>query len=233
MRSTSVLAASLLTIAASAAPTLAETITIRSGQVSGSPGTAGQFDDTVRYLATNPPGAPISATPFTPAQYSGALTGPAAVVIDPVSVWTPGISDPAARWVSFGLFPGATYGASGSCLYAVPFFVTTPGATGGTISIEFAVDDGGGDINWGGGNNSFLYINGTPTGYSGGNYATPTVHTQSLAFTSGWNTIYLYQRDQGLGVSGLIFSFTIQVVPAPSAAATLALAGLLTSRRRR
>jgi hypothetical protein len=111
--------------------------------------------------------------------------------------------------------------------------VTTPSVTSGSFSIEFAVDDSGGDILWGGANPSFLYVNGIDTGYSGGNYATPTFHSQTISISSGWNTVYLYQRDQGLGVSGLIFSMTIDIVPAPSAAALLGMGGLVALRRRR
>ncbi|MFT3684765.1 MAG: PEP-CTERM sorting domain-containing protein [Phycisphaerales bacterium] len=221
----------------------AETIVLRSGQSSGVPGTAGQLDDTVRYLANNPPGAPISAFPFTPGDFSGADTGPAAVVINPYTpFWTPGISDPLARWINFraegqvlpdGTFGGSGYGSPGSCLFAVPFYVNTIGATGGFLNMEFAVDDGGGDFNWGGPNPAFLYVNGVSTGYTGGNYASSTFHSQFISFSQGWNTIYLYQRDQGVAVSGTIFSITIDVVPAPGAAAALGLGGLGAMRRRR
>jgi hypothetical protein len=77
----------------------AEVITVRSGQNGGSPGLAGMFDDTVRFLNNNPAGAPISAVPFTPADFSGSLTGGPAQVINPVGVWAPGISDVSARWL--------------------------------------------------------------------------------------------------------------------------------------
>ena len=211
----------------------AELITIRSGQVGGVPGLAGQADDTVRYLNNNPPGAPISGSPFTPADFAGALGGAPASVINPIGPWTPTISDPAARWINFAADPQSGFGSSGSSLYAVPFFVTTPGATGASFTIEFAVDDGGGDFLWGGPNPSFLYVNGADTGYTGGNYGAPTIHAQFVFLSSGWNTIYLYQRDQGLGVSGLIFSMTLNVVPAPGAAALLGLGALCAIRRRR
>jgi len=221
----------------------AETIVLRSGQVGGVPGSAGQADDIVRYLPNNPPGAAISPTPFTPADFAGAAGGPSAVVINPHPAWTPGLpADPLARWINFhadqqvqpdGTVGGTGWGSPGSCLYAVPFYVNTIGATGGNLTMNFAVDDGGGDTIWGGGNPAFLYVNGVSTGYTGGNYGAQTTHTQFIPFSQGWNTLYLYQRDAGVLVSGTIFSITIDVVPAPGAAAALGLGGLMAVRRRR
>lgn len=239
MRQPSIRLSALILAAAGLIPTIsatqasAELISIRSGQVSGLPGVAGQADDTVRFLNNNPPGAPISAGPFTPADFSGALTGAAATVIDPVGPWVANLSDTSARWVNFSMMPGNTFGTSGSCLYAVPFFVSTLGATGGNLNLEFAVDDAGGDALYGGANPSFLYVNGVATGYAGGGYSPATFHSQFIPFSQGWNTIYLYQRDQGLGVSGIIFSLTIDVIPSPAAASLLGMGALLTTRRRR
>jgi uncharacterized protein (TIGR03382 family) len=212
-----------------------EVITVRSGQVGGLPGLAGQSDDIVRYLPNNPPGAMISANPFTAADFLGAVTGPSALVIDPVGPWTPGISDPSARWINFGMLPGSTYGAPGSSLYAVPFVVTTAGITNATISLEYAVDDYLGDALYGGPNPDGLYINGVPTGYSGGSYATPTFYGGNITamVNTGINYLYFYQRDQGVSVSGLIFSATIEVIPAPGTAGLLGLGAIVGLRRRR
>jgi uncharacterized protein (TIGR03382 family) len=233
---------SVVALALCAGAVSAEVVTVRSGQVGGLPGTVGQSDDIVRYLPTNPGGAPVSGAPFTPADFAGATGGPAAVVINPVFAWTPGIGDASARWINWqadgqiqpdGTFAGTGFGVAGSSLYSVPFFITTPLATAAQITIEYAVDDSGGDILFGGPNPDFLYVNGGTTGYSGGNYATPTVHTQLIAITSGQNYLHLYQRDAGFGVSGLIFSATIEVVPAPGAAALFGLGALVAGRRRR
>lgn len=217
-----------------------EIITVRSGQVGGLPGVAGQPDDVVTFLPNNPVAAPISLLPFTAADFAGAAAGPAAVVINPVSVWTPGISDPAARWINFGIFPpnpdgtpGLGWGTSGSSLYAIPYVVTTAAATVGALSLEFAVDDGLGDGVWAfGGNFDGIYSNGTPMGYFGGNFAAPTIVNMNIPLSTGLNYLYLYQRDQGAGVSGIIFSATV-TIPAPGAAATLVLGGLAVARRRR
>jgi hypothetical protein len=240
-RTTTIAAAAALALIAGAAQA-SEVITVRSGQVGGLPGFVGQPDDVITNLPNNPGGAPISLTPFTPADYAGAAGGPAAVVINPHPNWAPAISDPAARWINWqadgqiqpdGTFSGSGLGVPGSALYAVPFFVTTAAATSGFLTLEFCVDDTGGDQGFGGGNPDFLYVNGVPTGFSGGNYATPTLHTQLISITSGQNYLYLYQRDAGFVVSGTIFSATIEVVPAPGAAALIGLSGLVAARRRR
>lgn len=229
-------------VAGLASAASAEIINLRSGQVGGVPGLAGQNDDIVTYLPNNPPGSFISPVPFTPGDFAGAAGGPSAVVINPHPAWTSGISDPLARWINYqadlqvdptGTVSGTGYGSPGSALYAVPFFVTTPGATGGFLNMEFAVDDTGGDLIFGGGNPAFLYVNGVSTGYSGGNYASSTFHNQFISFTSGWNYLYLYQRDAGILVSGTIFSVVIDVVPAPGATALLGLGALVAVRRRR
>lgn len=218
-------------------------ITLRSGQVGGLPGLAGQPDDIVTYHPNTPPGAFISATPFTAGDFAAAASGAPAHVINPASPpWTPGISDPLARWINYdGSFfdpsgaPGPGLGLPGSVLYAVPFFISLGTITNATLTLEFAVDDHLGDAAFGGGNSDGLYINGLPTGFSGGNYAAPTVHVQNITglVTPGLNYMYLYQRDLGVAVSGIIFSATIDVVPAPGALAMLGLGGLVATRRRR
>jgi hypothetical protein len=222
----------------------AEVITLRSGQVGGLPGVAGQADDIVTYLPNNPPGAAISASPFTAADFAGAASGPAAHVINAHPAWTPGISDPLARWINWGVdqqvdptgaITGTGYGLPGSSLYAIPFFVTTAGAIGGNMNIEYAIDDVGGDwyAPYLGGNPNTLYINGVALPHQGGNYAASTFYSQFIPFTSGWNFLYIYQRDAGILVSGTIFSITIDVVvPSAGPAAVFGL-GLLTAARRR
>jgi len=243
MGSRTIIALSAVLVLAGAATVNAELISLRSGQVGGLPGLAGQSDDTVRFLNNNPPGAPISASAFTVADFAGADSGAAAQVINPFGPWTPGISDPLARWINFnadiqqnpdGTTSGSGFGLSGSSLYAVPFFVTTASATGGFLNMEFAVDDSGGDLLFGGGNPDFLYVNGTGV-YATvlGNFGASTFQSQFISFGPGWNSLYLYQRDAGVVVSGTIFSVTIDVIPAPGAAALLGMGGLAAVRRRR
>lgn len=224
--------AAVAALAASHAAPAAEIITVRSGQVGGNPGSVGQLDDIVTYLPNNPAGTAISASPFTAADFSGAVSGPAAVVISPYSVWTPGLSDAAARWINYSLSAdGTPFGAPGSSLYAVPFFVTTANATSAFLQLEFAVDDWFGDWPGSGGNPDGLYINGVSTGYQGAGYAAPSFHNQTIAVNSGLNYLYFYQRDAGVLVSGLIFSATL-TIPTPGGVALGAI-GLLTMARRR
>lgn len=238
-----VAAAGLATaLVAGGASGASQTITLRSGQVGGLPGVAGQPDDIVTWRPGTPGGAPASGSVFGAADFAGANSGSPAHVINPVSVWTPGISDPAARWINWdGYFvnpdgtPGSGNGVAGSVLYAVPFNVTLSSVTLATIKIEYAVDDYLGDAIYGGPNPDGLYINGISTGYSGGSYATPTTHFQNITamVNPGLNYMYLYQRDAGFGVSGIIFSATIDVVPAPGALGLAGVGGLLAMRRRR
>jgi hypothetical protein len=232
-----------LTLAISAGSASAsQIINLRSGQVGGFPGVAGQPDDIVTWRPGTPGGAPASGSVFGGADFTGANTGAPALVINPASVWTPGISDPLARWINWdGYFvnpdgsPGTGNGVAGSVLYAVPFVVTTSSVTFANIKLEFAVDDYLGDSLFGGPNPDGFYVNGIPTGYSGGNYGSPTIHNQNITamVNPGLNYLYLYQRDAGFGVSGLIFSARIKVVPAPGALAMVGAGGLLAARRRR
>ncbi len=220
----------------------AEVIQLRSGQVGGVPGVAGQADDIVRYNPTTVPGAPLSASPFTAADFAGAVSGPSAVVINPVPfAWTPGISDTSARWINFradlqvasdGSVSGSGWGVPGSVLYAVPFTVTTPGATMATLNLEYAVDDCLGDYIFGGANTSGLYVNGTNLNYSNFGFNAPYLFSATVPVSTGLNYLYFYQRDVNQGASGLIFSATF-TVPTPGAAALLGPGGLMASRRRR
>jgi len=241
---TRIVAAAVAIFAAAGSASAVEIITLRSGQNGGLPGVAGQSDDTVRFLnGANPPGGAVSASPFTVSDFAGAAGGPAATVINAHPAWTPGLSDTAARWVNWqadlivnsdGSVSGTGYGSPGSALYAVPFMVTTPGGSlTASMSLEMAIDDAHGDWFSGGANPDGLYVNGISTGYQGGNYATPTFSTHTFPVNTGLNYLYFYQRDVGVLVSGLIFSSTITVLPAPGSAALLGIGGLMVMRRRR
>jgi len=234
-------AAAAITLVAGSASAV-EVINTRSGQNGGVPGVAGQLDDTVRFLnGANPPGGPVSLFAFTPADFAGAASGPAATVINAHPAWSPGISDTQARWINWqadlilnpdGTVGGNGYGSPGSALYAVPFTVTTPGATFATLQLEMCIDDAHGDWFSGGANLDGLYINGITTGYQGGNFGTPTTTSMVIPVNTGLNYMYFYQRDVGVLVSGLIFSATI-TVPSPGVLGLVAAGGLVALRRRR
>lgn len=231
----------LLAVAAAAAPAAAETIVLRSGQVSGFPGVPGQFDSTITFGSTVVSG-PLSASPFVAADFNAAAINPA-ICITPHSAWIPGLTfDPQARWIGTGMYPGTTLGASSSTLYRVPFTVTTAGITGATITLAWSADDGLGDITWGGANPIGAYLRDSfgnvtaLTPAAGGNF---TIESSIInynilgAITTGANELFLYQRDQGGAPSGLIFGAEISIVPTPGAASVLAVGGLLATRRRR
>lgn len=219
-----------------------EIITFRSGQSGGSPGAPGMFDDTVRYNPWGNPTGPVSGAAFAAADFAATAAGPAAVVVDP-GPWMGGavapLSDPLARWINFGMT--GSNGAPGSALYAVPFWVNTTSITSATITFEGGADECLGDW-WpgsggGGPNPDGVYINGAGLGYmyQGFNFAFATTHTQSITgmVNPGQNYLYFYQRDLTGGLSGIIFSATITVVPAPQAGAALGIFGLFGTRRRR
>jgi hypothetical protein len=222
-----------------------EVITVRSGQSGGVPGAPGALDDIVNFNPWgNPGGLPVLGTPFTPADYAATDAGPSARVITPLSVWMGGavapLSDPLARWINFESDPSSGYGIpAGSALYAVPFFINSATFSNATLVVEGGVDDWLGDALGGGPNPDGLYVNGVPSGLStltpaDFNYAVPTTHIVDITanVTPGQNYLYFYQRDGGIGVSGLIFSATITVVPEPSSLGLLVI-GLAFAFKRR
>lgn len=219
----------------------AEVVQFRSGQTGGVPGTPGSPDDSVTINPWgNPGGSAVLGTPFIVSDFTATNSGPAAVVVQPISAWMGGVtaplSDPKARWINWSVDP-AGYGAAGSVLYAVPFWINTVGITSAILNFEGGVDDMLGDWLYGGPNPDGLYINGVGAGYQyvGFNYAVPTTHTQNITgmVNTGQNYLYYYQRDAGYGVSGIIFSGTIDVLPTPATASLLGAGGLAFLRRAR
>ncbi|MCC6283685.1 MAG: PEP-CTERM sorting domain-containing protein [Phycisphaerales bacterium] len=219
----------------------AEVIKLRSGQVGGLPGSVGQNDDIMTWGASVGSG-PLSASPFTAADYNNTISNPA-VVIQPVGVWLPGLTyDTQARWVGTTLLdPTFPTGAPSSTLYRVPFTVSTVGITNAVLKLSFACDDNLGDILFGGANPVGAYLrdpfgNVTPiTPAAGGGYAVETIVNFNIttAINTGLNELFLYQRDQGFGAAGLIFGARIGIVPAPGALAMVGLGGLFAAHRRR
>lgn len=233
-----------LAFAASGAAAV-ETITLRSGQVGGLPGIPTQIDDIVTFGSTVPTG-PLSPNPFTAADFNASAANPA-IVITSFSSWLSSLSfDPQARWIGTGLYNADPFqpnlGAPSSALYRVPFTVTTTGITSATLSIAWACDDALGDQIWGGANPIGGYLrdpNGNVTILNpvvGGSYALETLVTNlniTGAIDTGLNELFLYQRDQGSGISGLIFGAEMRIVPTPGPAALAGLATLIAASRRR
>jgi hypothetical protein len=236
-----------LALALAAPLASAEVITLRSGQVGGLPGIATQLDDTVTFGNTVNSG-PLSASPFTAADFNASSANPA-IVINPYYSWVSGLTfDSQARWIGTGLYNTGDpslppdMGAPSSALYRAPFTVTTAGITSATISIAWACDDSLGDQVFGGPNPFGAYLrdssgNVTPLSLvSGGGYG---IESQVLnlnitgAVSTGANELFLYQRDQGFGIAGLIFGAEMRIVPAPGTITAAGFIGLIAARRRR
>lgn len=222
-----------------------EIITLRSGQVGGFPGLPTQFDSTMTFGGTVGSG-PLSASPFTTADFNASAANPA-IVINPYTSWLPALSfDPQARWVGTGLYNDGinppNMGASSSALYRVPFTVTTASITGATMSIAWAADDTLGDQTYGGANPIGAYLRDSfgnvtalnPVAGGGFSYESNVINMNITgAISTGANELFLYQRDQGAGISGLIFGAEMRVLPSPGAAALAGLGVLAIGRRRR
>jgi hypothetical protein len=195
-------------------PGCLQTIVLRSGQVGSGPGLPGQVDSNVkRTFAVETTGAPLSPTLFTPSWFFPAPTAPAFVIKPFLPFWTPDLPcDPEARWINWE--NDASF--SGSTLYEIPFNIVPTAYQKVTLELCWAVDDGLGDLYTGEPNPIGLYINGAPTTptVSGGNYGAQTVVSNidiTSLVNSGANSMYFYQRDAGLLVSGIIFSAKICV----------------------
>lgn len=207
------IALTVLVPAATVTKASAAVITIRTGQVAGAPGSCARSDDTFRFYAPNPNcGTPIVPNPFTAADFSAACAGPQAVVIQPYTVWTPGLTcDADARWISTGITPGSCFGAPVSALYCAQFDANCTVAD--SVRICWAVDDFLGDPpSFPGPNPDGIYINGTSLGaaFSGpGSNPTYTAVATNVPLINGLNSLEVYQRDAGCGLGGLILSATI------------------------
>jgi hypothetical protein len=200
-----------------------ELVTLRSGQVNGAPGLPGQPDSQIRFDSSAAPGCdPNSLDLGAGLPFAPAILGPPARIINPVGVWAPNLpSDPLARWINWSASPppGSIGSPSHSTLYAHPFTISSPAPQGALVTLTWAVDDylgdpAGGPAPIGG------YVNGHPLPLlTGGNYAVPTTMSATVpasALMQGTNHLFLYQRDLGCAVSGLIYSATIEVcVPPP------------------
>jgi hypothetical protein len=197
--------------AMTALPVFAETITLRSGG-----GYAfGQNDPAWTYLI-GPPGAALSASPFTAADFSAALTGPQSFVVPPYGgFWAASLAcDNQAQWISTDPNRGPA-----TALYGHTFDVQTCCIGKAYLNFCWAADDNIGDQLYGGANPMGVYLNGTPLAVTGGNYAGQT--TASVEVTGllhcGHNDIFVYNRDAAYVVTGVMFSVTMDIVECPLA----------------
>lgn len=228
MRSFVVFGACLVSLAGTtlAAPVC---INFRSGYIGSAPGVVGQSEDNINCLAGSA-STPIS---MNAANFAAASGGPAAVVVQPI-VWNPTLAaDAQARWINPVSNP---YGQPMSALYAVDLgpLANWNTATSASLTIHWMVDDLLGDPS--AFNGVFLNSAANNLNIGGGNFATQTSALNvnvPVSWLQANNTLYLYQADVGSGISGIIFSGQLCVVPTPGVGALLGLAGVGVAIRRR
>jgi hypothetical protein len=210
----SLLLSAVLALLVQASFALAETTTIRTGQVGGVPGSCSGNDDSFHYYAPNQScGQPILSTAFQASDFAAACTGPQAVVIVPYTpVWAGSLDcDPEARWIANALHDAATcWGAAVSVLYCAQFSVASHCTVADSIRICWAVDDFLGDQpSYPGPNPGGIYINGADLGpaFSGpGSNPQYSAVAYNVPLSAGTNSLEVYQRDAGCAISGLILS---------------------------
>ena len=191
------------------ASVLAETITMRSGGGYAICAT----DPAWTYLA-GPATLPLSAAPFTAADFAAALSGPPATVVAPYgSFWLASLQcDSLAQWISVDCPRGPA-----STLFGQRFGVHTCCIAKATLTFCWAADDYLGDNAAGGANPSGVYLNQVALPIDGGNYATEysvTVDVTALVHC-GANELHVYDRDGAAVVSGTMFSATLEIVECP------------------
>ena len=208
-----VLAVLIVTSSLFSAPAHAtETIVLRSGG-----GYAFGANDPAWQYSAGPPTLPLSALPFTAADFNLALAGPPSVVVPPYGgFWLPSLQcDPVAQWISTTSNAGPN-----SALFGQIFGVKTCCVSHATLTFCWAADDYLGDPAGGGPNPSGVYLNGNPLPISGGNYATENSVTVDVTglLHCGANQLHVYDRDGAATVSGTMFSafLSIEECPVPT-----------------
>jgi len=169
--------------------------------------------------------SPLSLSAFTAANFLSAQQGSEAYVVNPYGgVWVnPSTTAPfvgtGAQWIS-----AASGGNNApSALFAQTFtFGSAP--LGAVLNFSWAVDDNLGDAE----NPAGIYINGNPiTAIGGGTFTSVSsvtgIYIPASDLIDGVNTLYIYDRDTGGVVAGVVYDGTLTVVPEPS---SLALAGM-------
>jgi len=214
----------------SAPPAMGAIITVRSGN-----GSIGQPDGEITFVAGGSL-FPLSNSAFTSADFADARNGPNALVVGQRNpAWAQLNADPQAEWI--GADPAAL---PASALYAMDFQVGVQNITNATVDFHWNVDDKLGDVDGNGdptGPNPIgVYINGTPLdmSFSGGGLSSQSSASADVTslLNTGQNQLYVYNRDTAAIISGVIFSATFNVIPAPPTGA-LALSGIALAARRR
>lgn len=219
-----VLGLGLLTCCANATHA-AEVVVLQSGfdEVNALPWNFGQQDPGLTYLTLGS-GVLGFASPFTTTDFAAAQSGPAAytmahLFLNNQDVYIPSLFAPypLARWVNIVANPLVPQ----TMLYAMPFQLTTTNITGASLSMKWAIDDWLGDPLSTDPNPVGVYLNGqpVPAAIAGGDKKILTTAADpniGPLLQTGTNWLYLYQRDNGGGASGLMFGVTITVLPEPT-----------------
>jgi hypothetical protein len=194
----------------------ADSVTIRTGQVGSGPGTCNQVENSFHYYTPNQQcGQPILPTPFSSYDFDQACSGPYAVVAVPYTpVWVGELAcDPLARWIAPSVDPGSCFGAPLSVLYCAQFSLESQCTLADSIRVCWAADDFLGDQpSWPGPNPGGVYVNGVSLGpaFSGpGADQQYSAVAYNVPLNAGSNSLAVYQRDAGCGISGLILSCTV------------------------
>lgn len=213
---TSTLVAGLLTVTAA----LAQTWTLRSGDVSLGAGGPGSQDPQVRYSIKS--GGALNVSDFAnPGSWkfanvcSDILWGAKSKSLDPLSQW---------------INPSGIYHNYQTALFAHSFGVGNIAAV--DISLTFVIDDGLG--NPGAGING-VYLNGNDLGthVSGSHSTWNTIHFKNVGVIPNQiNWLFLYNLDTGKTASGIQYTATVSAVPEPGTMTALALGAGLAFRRR-
>ena len=185
----------------------ATTILLRSGNVAPT-----AQDPTIRFLVepNNTCTTPFPAA-FTAADFAAADAGPPAWSVVASTAWTPTLQcDPSANWISID-----QNRKQRSALYSIPFTVDLPDPCClhyAQIYFCWMADDLLGDSsNFPGPNPLGVYLNGVGLPIAGGGYTTEQGIIVDITSTlhCGLNHLYIYQRDAGCGVAGVIFGAQI------------------------
>jgi hypothetical protein len=203
-----------------------EVIRIRTGQVGGAPGTCSQIDDGFHGFSPTSVscGQPLLATPFSAAAFASAAGGPMSHLVNRIGWFQPLGFDPQARWINWGE-GSPCRGGPRSALYAYRFRVNSCSPVA-DVDVCWAADDQLGDAGASGPNPVGVYLNGVAlnASFSGGAFNVETCAQQAgIPLYTGDNWLYVYQRDIGCGVAGLLLSATLTVHsagPCPTVAVT-------------
>ncbi|MFY9342084.1 MAG: hypothetical protein WAT39_06330 [Planctomycetota bacterium] len=157
-------------------------------------------------IAASAPSIPLSPVAFTAADFTAACGGAPAAEVPPYPVWCQSLNaDPLAKWIGID-----SAGTARSTLFCQPFQIPACGVQSASLKFSFCVDDYIGDP-FNGPNPIGVFLNGQPVaGFGGlGPQVTWTSTTIAPLLVGGQNRLQVYVRDNGAGITGVMYSATI------------------------